>query len=62
MQFGHSDHDVIGYTRYSKEPPSPAKTIRKRSYKKFLPEKFLHDLKKANWVNVYQNVDVDFAV
>ena len=46
----------------SKVPPAPAKTIRKRSYKQFVPERFLNDLKIANWSEVYQNVDVDIAV
>ena len=39
VPFGNSDHDVIGYTRYTKVPPSPARTIRKRSYKNFVQEK-----------------------
>ena len=30
---GTSDHDMISYTRLSKEPPTPARTIRKRSYR-----------------------------
>ena len=33
---GASDHDGISYTRYSREPPPPARTIRKRSYKNFV--------------------------
>ena len=33
--FSGSDHDVICYTRYSKDPPEPARTIKKISYKKF---------------------------
>ena len=33
ITFGGSDHDAILYTRYSKEPKPPARTIRKRSYK-----------------------------
>ena len=32
ISFGASDHDLISY---SKEPPSQAKTVRKRSYKNF---------------------------
>ena len=31
--FGDSDHDLVGYIRLSKAPPSPARTIRK-SYKR----------------------------
>ena len=45
---GTSDHDMVSYCRYSKEPPCPAKTIRKRSYKEFVPEKYLDDLSQAN--------------
>ena len=36
ISFGGSDHDLIGYTRYSKDPPVPARTIRRRSYKTFV--------------------------
>ena len=32
VSFGASDHDAIVYTRYSKEPTPPSRTIRKRSY------------------------------
>ena len=35
LSFGASDHDVIMYTRYSKEPVTPTRTIWKRSYKNF---------------------------
>ena len=33
--FGDSDHDMISYTRFSKNPPIPSRIICKRSYKKF---------------------------
>jgi hypothetical protein len=41
--FGGSDHDLKGYTRYSRDPPQPARTIRKRSFKSFVAEDFLAD-------------------
>ena len=58
---GTSDHDMISYTRLSKEPPIPARTIRKRSYKNFSEDKFLEDLSKVNWAEVYCSEDVDTA-
>ena len=58
---GCSDHDMISYTRYSKEPPSPARTIRKRSYKNFKPENYLADLGAVDWTDVLTCVDVDTA-
>ena len=59
--FGDSDHDLVGYIRLSKAPPSPARTIRKRSYKNFKQEDFLKDLKKVDWTEVYQCDDVDIS-
>ena len=61
LAFGASDHDILGYTRFSKDPPTPARTMRKRSYKKFNPEDFLDDLRQADWLQVYQCLDVDDA-
>ena len=52
---------MVSYCRYSKEPPTPAKTIRKRSYKEFLPEKYLEDLSKINWDDVLCCDDLDVA-
>ena len=59
--FGASDHDIIGYTRYSRDPPSPAKVVRKRSYKEFIQEDFLSDLREVDWSEVYLCKDVDEA-
>ena len=58
---GCSDHDIISYVRYSKEPPSPARTIRKRSYKNFKQEKYLEDLETVDWTDVLACGDVDTA-
>ena len=57
-----SDHDMISYTRLSKEPPVPSRTIRKRSYKNFCEEQFLADLSQLNWSDLYSCQDVDIAV
>ena len=57
--FGSSDHDVVGYTRYTKVPPAPARTMRKRSYKTFVEEDFLRDLRTVDWSEVYQSDDPD---
>ena len=46
--FGNSDHDIIGFTRLSKEAPVRSKTVRKRSYKNFVSDQFLNDLKQAD--------------
>ena len=59
--FGNSDHDIVSYTRYSKEPREPARTIRKRSYKNFSEEKYLQDLAMVDWSDVLTSVDVDLA-
>ena len=60
--FGNSDHDLIGYVRFSKDPPTPARTIRKRSYKNFNEKDFLSHLRQVDWSAVYYCQDVDLAV
>ena len=59
--FGNSDHDLISFCRYSKEPPAPSRTIRKRSYKNFNEEKYLDDLSQVDWSDVLQCDDLDTA-
>ena len=59
--FGDSDHDLISYIRYSKEPPAPARTIRKKSYKEFDEKKYLHDVAQLNWTDVLSCEDLDIA-
>ena len=51
ISFGNSDHDLLSYIRYSKEPASPARSIRKRSYKHFVKEEFLQELSNI-WIPV----------
>ena len=60
--FGGSDHDMIGFTRLSKAPPEPPRTIRKRSYKDFNKDNFLHELGCVDWTGVLTCVDLDIAV
>ena len=60
--FGNSDHDLVSYVRISKEPTAPAKIIRKRSYKNFIINDFLQDLKSVDWSVVYGCDEVDLAV
>ena len=57
-----TDHDIVGYIRFSKVPASPSRTIRKRSYKRFVQKVFLEDLGNINWSDVYQCEDVDLLV
>ena len=58
---GASDHDGISYTRYSREPPPPARTIRKRSYKNFVENDYLRDVSRIDFTDVYCCRDVDAA-
>ena len=61
ISFGDSDHDLIGYTRFSKNPPIPARIICKRSYKNFDKSAFLSDVAKTDWSDVQSCTDVDDA-
>ena len=60
--FGSSDHDLIGYTRYSKDPPEPSRTIRKRTYKNFNTDLFIKDLRKVDWRDILACGDIEHAV
>ena len=59
---GASDHDMISYTRYSKGPSTPSRTIRRRSYKTFVESDYLADLRATNWTDVLATEDLDIAV
>ena len=61
ITFGDSDHDLIAYTRYSKNPPAPARIVCKRSYKKFDSQAFLSDVAITDWSSVFSCGDVDQA-
>ena len=62
IPFGNSDHNMISFVRYSKEPPAVARTICRRSYKNFVPDDFLAQLSCIDWSPVYYSQDVDEAV
>ena len=53
LSFGASDHDAISYTRYSKEPAPPARTIRKRSYKNFSETNYVNDISKIDFTPLH---------
>ena len=61
ITFGDSDHDIISYTRYSKNPPVPARIVCRRSYKSFDRVAFKADVEKVDWSDVYSCTDVDTA-
>ena len=61
VTFGSSDHDAIAYTRFSKEPTPPSRTIRKRSYKKFKEADYVRDVANLDFTDVYCSPDVDEA-
>ena len=61
ISFGDSDHDLISYTRFSKNPPIPSRIVVKRSYKNFKKEAFLNDVRNTDWSEVQSCDDVDLA-
>ena len=62
LSFGDSDHDLIKYTRYSKIPFGPTRTMLTRSYKNFKKDAFLEEVASVDWYDVYSCSDVDMAV
>ena len=62
ISFGGSDHDLVSYVRFSKEPPSQAITIKKRSYRGFNTEKYVNDLSQIDFTDVLSCPDIDIAV
>ena len=62
IPFGNSDHNIVQYVRFSKEAPSPSRTIRKRSYKTFILTEFLAELQDLDFSSVYFCNDLDEAV
>ena len=58
---GTSDHDAISFTRFSKDPVPPSRTIRKRSYKNFQEADYIRDISNTDFTDVYTSVDVNEA-
>ena len=61
ISVGCSDHDAIMYTRLSKEPKPPSRTIRKRSYKNFSETDYIRDVAKLDFTEIYSCLEVDDA-
>ena len=61
IPFGDSDHDIVSYTRYSKELTSPSKVVCKRNYKNFFAYAFLVDVSSIDWSDVLISFDIDIA-
>ena len=59
---GSSDHKLIIATRLSKSIKENIRYCKKRSYKNFSEEKFLNEVEKISWWEVYASEDVDAAV
>ena len=59
---GSSDHKLILVTRFSKSFKENIKYCKKRSYKQFDEQKFLEEVDKISWWEVYASGDVDEAV
>ena len=59
---GSSDHKLILATRYSKNIRDNIRYCKKRSYKNFDQNKFLEEVNKISWWDVYSCTDVDMAV
>ena len=58
---GGSDHILISATRYSRSIKSSPKYIRKRCYKNFNPDLFVHRVGELGFMDVYLSEDVDEA-
>ena len=59
---GSSDHRLILVTRLSKNIKQNIRYCKKRSYKNFIEEDFLREVREISWWEVYASDDVDIAV
>ena len=59
---GSSDHRLILATRFAKNIRQNIRYCQKRSYKNFDEAKFLEEVDKLSWWEVYVSTDVDIAV
>ena len=59
---GSSDHRLILTTRYANNIRQSIRYCKKRSYKGFDEAKFLQEVEKISWWDVYSSSDVDLAV
>ena len=59
---GSSDHRLILATRYAKNIKDNIRYCKKRSYKNFDEKKFMQEVEKIKWWEVYSCQDIDMAV
>ena len=59
---GSSDHKLIYTTKYAKNIRENIRYCKRRSYKYFDEQKFLAEVKRLSWWDVYNSTDVDQAV
>ena len=59
---GASDHKIIQVIRHTRKIIRTQRYIRKRSYKSFVSENFVEDVKSLQWFDVYATEDVNEAV
>ena len=58
MEFsGGSDHKLLKITRYSKARIRCVRYVKKRSYKNFIPDKFVESVRQLSWFELYQCED-----
>ena len=58
---GASDHKIVTAVRHCKNVVTAARYTKKRSYKNFDQELFLHEIRKTSWWDIYNSADVDEA-
>ena len=59
---GSSDHRLVLSTRYTKSVIGKRRILRKRCFKHFKADKFLEDLAKVSWWDVYMTTEVNNAL
>ena len=56
---GLSGHMMVYTVRKATQPRYKPKQIKARTYRRFDPDAFIHDVSIAPWTNVYEQLDVD---
>ena len=62
LDFGASDHKIIGCTRYSKSMKSNVRYVTKQCFKNFDKMLFLSEVSKINFWKIYECENVDLAL
>ena len=58
---GGSDHRLLKIVRFSKSLKRSARYVRKRCFKKLIPEEFINAVRKLAWFDLYMCQDVNQA-